>query len=92
MEAVSGGDEDLTYAACLTGERSDDLRRLFPGTEPSWFRDKGDVFDRPKNMFEAYRDSKIKPYVRSRDLNNSEDAPYENKPRTAFEFGIEIDF
>ena len=33
-----------------------------------------------------------RPYVSIDDLNNSDDAPYENKPKTAIEIGIKFDF
>ena len=33
-----------------------------------------------------------RPYVSIVDLNNSDDAPYENKPKTAIEVGVKIEF
>ena len=35
---------------------------------------------------------KLRPYVSFNDLNNSDDAPYENKPKPAIEVGIAFDF
>lgn len=34
----------------------------------------------------------VKPYVKTRDLNNGKDTNYENKPVPAAEIGIRIDF
>lgn len=36
--------------------------------------------------------SSIYPYVRINDLNNSKDAPYENKPKPAIEIGLKFTF
>ena len=33
-----------------------------------------------------------RPWIAFNDLNNSDDAPYENKPKTAIEIGIAFDF
>lgn len=34
----------------------------------------------------------VLPYVRIDDLNNSKDAPYENKPKPAIEIGLKFTF
>jgi len=68
------------------------LSVLYPDTPPSYFADKGDVFTKPKNPIERYQDAPIKPYIKTRDFNNSEDEPYLNKPKPGIEIGIKVSF
>ena len=71
----------------------DSLDRMFPELPEGYFDDKGEFFSTPpKNIFEVYANSKVKPYIAAVDLNNSEDAPYENRPKMAYEIGVQISF
>jgi len=49
--------------------------------------DPSDVLQKPK-----WERPSVRPYIAFNDLNNSDDAPYENKPKTAIEIGISFDF
>lgn len=89
-------DEDLTLWGYYKKQDNSDLSLLYPELPKDYFRDKGDVFEKRKNPIEKvideYNNLPIKPYIKKRDLNNTDDAPGENKPVDAYEIGIRIDF
>jgi len=67
-----------------------DLEKLYPRSDGSSIPlQKQTMLGTVKRWWNGLR---IKPYVKSRDLNNSEDTPYENKPKTAYEIGIQGSF
>jgi len=49
--------------------------------------DPNEVFKKPKP-----KKPNPRPWIAFSDLNNSDDAPYENKPKPAIEIGIAFDF
>ena len=70
---------------------------LFPPTPPDYFSDKEDAieFGNSNPFFNKRKDEShpsVKPYIQSVDLNNDEDSPYENRPKVAYEMGLEFSF
>lgn len=84
-QTLSSSDEDLTYWAWLQKQETSvwDLLSGDPlaGVDPS------EVLCKPKP-----KKPSIMPYVGITDLNNSDDAPYENKPKPAVEIGLKFEF
>lgn len=78
-------DEPLTYQDVLKNQTSSvwDLLSGNPlgGVDPSQVLYKS----KPKKP-------NLRPWIAFNDLNNSNDAPYENKPKPAIEIGISFDF
>ena len=94
-EIVSDEDNPMLLKSKETsGLNEDDIySKLFPKLPEDYFKDKKDIFENTeKNIFERYRDAKIKPYFYAVDFNNSEDEPYKNKPKVGYEIGIKISF
>ena len=78
-------DEPLTYQDVLKNQTSSvwDILSGNPlgGVDPSQVLYKS----KPKKP-------NLRPWIAFNDLNNSNDAPYENKPKPAIEIGISFDF
>lgn len=94
-EIVSDEDNPMLLKSKETsGINKDDIySKLFPKLPEDYFKDKKDIFEKTeKNIFERYRDAKIKPYFSAVDFNNSKDEPYKNKPKVGYEIGIKISF
>lgn len=78
-------DESLTYWNVLKNQPSSVCGILsgdhLGGVDPS------QVLYKPKP-----KKSNPKPWIAFNDLNNSKDAPYENKPKPAIEIGLKFEF
>ena len=85
LSAAASADEDLTYWSWLKNQESS-VWDLLSG-DPLGGVDPADVLCNQK-----HKKSSIMPYVSITDLNNSDDSPYENKPKPAVEVGIQISF
>lgn len=83
--AATSADEDLTYWSWLKNQESS-VWDLLSG-DPLAGVDPADVLCKPKP-----KKPSIMPYVSITDLNNSDDAPYENKPKPAIEVGLKFEF
>lgn len=84
-ETLSGLDEDLTYWSLVKNQVSS-VWDLLSG-DPLKGIDPAEVFCKPKP-----KKSNISPQIKIRDLNNSESSPKENKPKTAIEIGVKLEF
>ena len=94
-EIVSDEENPMLLKSKETSSINEDdiYSKLFPKLPEDYFKDKGDIFEKTeKNIFERYRDAKIKPYFAVGDFNNSEDEPYKNKPKVGYEFGMKVSF
>ena len=78
-------DEPLTYWDVLKNQTSS-VWDLLSG-DPLSGIDPNEVLKKPK-----HKKPNPRPYISFNDLNNSDDAPYENKPKPAIEIGIAFDF
>ena len=85
MSAATSADEDLTYMSWLKNQDTS-VWDLLSG-DPLEGVDPANVLCKPKP-----KKPSIMPYVSITDLNNSDDSPYENKPKPAIEVGIQISF
>ena len=85
MSAATSADEDLTYQSWLNSQESS-VWDLLSG-DPLGGVDPTNVLLKPK-----VEKPSIMPYISITDLNNSDDAPYENKPKPAVEVGLNISF
>ena len=45
-----------------------------------------------QKIYDWWNDSPVKPYIKTKDLNNGPDTDGENTPHTAIEAGIKISF
>lgn len=91
--STTSSDYPLTLEELYFSKAPDpSLSMLFPPIEPSYFKDKGEVFKKESNNpLDWYESLKIKPYIQSKDLNNSGDEPHVNKPKPAWDIGIKFD-
>ena len=78
-------DEPLTYWDVLKSQTSS-VWDLLSG-DPLGGIDPSQVLCKPKP-----KKPNPRPWIAFNDLNNSDDAPYENKPKPAIEIGIAFDF
>ena len=78
-------DEPLTYWNVLKNQTSSALDLL--SGDPLGGVDPSQVLCKPKP-----KKLNSRPWIAFNDLNNSDDSPYENKPKPAIEIGIEFDF
>ena len=85
LSAAASADEDLTYQSWLKNQESS-VWDLLSG-DPLGGVDPADVLCNQK-----HKKPSIMPYVSITDLNNSDDSPYDNKPKPAIEVGIQISF
>ena len=84
-ETLSGLDEDLTYWSLLKNQVSS-VWDLLSG-DPLKGIDPAEVFCKPKP-----KKSNISPQIKICDLNNSKSSRNENKPKTAIEIGVKLEF
>lgn len=85
MSAATSADEDLTYWSWLKNQESS-VWDLLSG-DPLGGVDPATALCKPQP-----KKPSVAPYVSITDLNNSDDAPYENKPKPAIEVGVEVLF
>lgn len=85
LSVATSVDEDLTYWSWLNSQESS-VWDLLSG-DPLGGADPANVLCKPKP-----KKPSIAPYVSITDLNNSSDAPCENKPKPAIEVGVEVLF
>ena len=78
-------DEPLTYLDVLKSQTSS-IWDLLSG-DPLSGVDLSQVLYKPKP-----KKLNLRPWIEFNDLNNSNDAPYENKPKPSIEIGIAFDF
>lgn len=83
--AEEDADEPLTYWDVLKSQTSS-VWDLLSG-DPLGGVDPSQVLCKPK-----LKKPNPKPWIAFNDLNNSDDALYENKPKSAIEIGIAFDF
>ena len=72
---------------------SSEFSILFPEIPKGFFDDM--MFkneNKPQSIVEKYENAAVKPYISVVDFNNSEDSPYENKPKLGFEIGLKFSF
>lgn len=78
-------DEPLTYLDALKSQTSSVLD--LPSSNPLGCIDPSQVLYKSKP-----KKPNLRPWIAFNDLNNSNDAPYKNKPKPAIEIGISFDF
>lgn len=78
-------DESLTYWNALKNQPSSAWDIL--SGDPLGGVDSNQVLCKPKP-----KKSNPRPWIAFNDLNNSDDAPYENKPKPAIEIGLKFEF
>lgn len=85
MSAATSVDEDLAYMSWLKNQESSVWDLLsgdaLGGVDPE------NVLCKPK-----LKKPNLRPWIAFNDLNNSNDSPYNNKPKPAIEIGISFDF
>lgn len=80
------GDVCLTYEDWLAQQDLSTFDALY-GNDPLDGIDPSKVLAKQKT-----KKPNPRPWIAFNDLNNSDDAPYENKPKPAIEIGIAFDF
>lgn len=83
--------EDQLDNASFTLSLIDLLANYDEKLDPRSYQTKTDEFI-DEWLLQKKEKSGIKPYVSVVDLNNSADSLYENKPKTAIEVGVEMEF
>jgi len=84
--------DDLSFWSLLKNDDQDALQKLYPPLPDGYFDGKGDIFEKEKNIFEKYRDAKVKPYFTTRDFGRKVGEDGKSRPVVGYEIGIKISF
>lgn len=86
IDNLSIGEESLSYWDSLKKSQTSSVQDLL-GRDCLEEVDSSEVLCKPKP-----KKPNLRPWIAFNDLNNSDDAPYENKPKPSIEIGIAFDF